>query len=569
VPIIEGIKSLRELRYVLLAGTLLSALAMPQWSIASDNAAAGNADGRIIVAQNQDPKDKNKGKQQQQQQKQKGGQPGGQGPQGNIPQSVPKQVPQQQIQKAYPGQPPGGQGQQKQFGNQGNQPQGTGVPSGRTGQPGSPQQFGNQGNQVPPGTGVPSGGTGQQGSPQQFGNQGNQVPPGPGAPSGRTGQPGSPQPGSPQLKQYGNPQGGTGQTGTGTGATVRTGPNGQPLVGGQPNNPQGGTPQGGQPFSRQTSLPGQGGPQVGTIDQLRSQRQTSTDPNGRTIIQEPGNRLIVRDGGHTFIRADENERFRRFAPNAQTSQRGGETFTSYSRPGGFQVINVTDSNGRLLRRVRRGPDGREVVLIENRRGPGFGTGLAVGLAAGVTAGVLLNLAPPVISIPRERYIVDMDRAPPVLLYETLDAPPLVDIERPYTLDEIRYNVELRDRMRRIDINTITFDSGSWEIAPDQFDRLAAIAEAMQRVLTRRPNEVFLIEGHTDAVGADLDNLTLSDRRAESVAVILTETFRIPPENLVTQGYGEQYLKVQTQEANRINRRVALRRIGPLLAGLRE
>src|SRR5215813_3466056 len=517
---------------------------MPQWSMASDNAAAGNADGRIIVAQNQDPKDKNKGKQQQQQQKQKGGQPGGPGPQGNIPQGVPKQVPQQQpqqqIQKAYPGQPPGGQGQQKQFGNQGNQsPPGTGVPSGRT----------------------PSG-TPQPGTPQiQQGNQG--------FPQGRPGQPGSPQPGSPQLKQYGNPQGGTGQTGTGTGATVRTGPNGQPVVGGQPNNPQGGSPQGGQPFSRQTSLPGQGGPQVGTIDQLRSQRQTSTDPNGRTIIQEPGNRLIVRDGGHTFIRADENERFRRFAPNAQTSQRGGETFTSYSRPGGFQVINVTDSNGRLLRRVRRGPDGREVVLIENRRGPGFGTGLAVGLAAGVTAGVLLNLAPPVISIPRERYIVDLDGAPPALLYETLEAPPLVDIERPYTLDEIRYNVELRDRMRRIDINAITFDSGSWEIAPDQFDRLAAIAEAMQRVLTRRPNEVFLIEGHTDAVGADLDNLTLSDRRAETVAVILTEKFQIPPENLVTQGYGEQYLKVQTQEANRINRRVAVRRIGPLLAGLRE
>src|SRR5262249_21229775 len=143
------------------------------------------------------------------------------------------------------------------------------------------------------------------------------------------------------------------------------------------------------------------------------------------------------------------------------------------------------------------------------------------------------------------------------------------IERAYTLDEIRYNVELRDRMRRIDINTITFDTGSWQIAPDQFDLLAGIAAAMQRVLARRPNEGFLIEGHTDAVGSDLDNLTLSARRAETVAVILTETFQVPPENLVTQGYGEQYLKVQTQEANRLNRRVAVRRIGPLLAGLRE
>ena len=43
-------------------------------------------------------------------------------------------------------------------------------------------------------------------------------------------------------------------------------------------------------------------------------------------------------------------------------------------------------------------------------------------------------------------------------------------------------------------------------------------------------------------------------------------FGIPAENLVTQGYGEQYLKIQTQEANRLNRRVAVRPIGSLLAG---
>ena len=56
----------------------------------------------------------------------------------------------------------------------------------------------------------------------------------------------------------------------------------------------------------------------------------------------------------------------------------------------------------------------------------------------------------------------------------------------------------------------------------------------------------MIEGHTDAVGTDVDNLSLSDRRAESVAVALTEQFQVPAENLVTQGYGEQYLKVPTQ-----------------------
>ena len=76
--------------------------------------------------------------------------------------------------------------------------------------------------------------------------------------------------------------------------------------------------------------------------------------------------------------------------------------------------------------------------------------------------------------------------------------------------------------------------------------------------------MFLIEGYTDAVGADIDNLSLSDRRAQSVATVLTQNFQVPPENLTTQGYGEQNLKVNTQNASRENRRVTVRRITPLI-----
>lgn len=68
----------------------------------------------------------------------------------------------------------------------------------------------------------------------------------------------------------------------------------------------------------------------------------------------------------------------------------------------------------------------------------------------------------------------------------------------------------------------------------------------------------------DAVGSDSFNLALSDRRAESVALALTEAFRIPPENLIVQGYGEAFLKVRTQDAEAINRRATVRRITPLL-----
>jgi outer membrane protein OmpA-like peptidoglycan-associated protein len=48
-------------------------------------------------------------------------------------------------------------------------------------------------------------------------------------------------------------------------------------------------------------------------------------------------------------------------------------------------------------------------------------------------------------------------------------------------------------------------------------------------------------------------------------MVLSEEFGVPPENLTTQGYGEQFLKVETDGPERRNRRVAVRRITPLLS----
>ena len=108
------------------------------------------------------------------------------------------------------------------------------------------------------------------------------------------------------------------------------------------------------------------------------------------------------------------------------------------------------------------------------------------------------------------------------------------LEWPYSLEEIRYNAPLRARMPSVDIDTIIFESGSWEVSPDQGNRLSVIAGSINRGIETNPSEVFLIEGHTDAVGNEVDNLSLSDRRAEAVALILTEQFQVPPENLTTQ-----------------------------------
>lgn len=294
------------------------------------------------------------------------------------------------------------------------------------------------------------------------------------------------------------------------------------------------------------------------LKQLR--RQRVEDGGKRTVIEEPGNRTIVREQGRTIIRHDETERFRRrFKDTRVDRRRDGSTETVFIRPDGVQVVSVTDSRGRLLHRYRRHRDGRTVVLIDNRRyhRPGFVEGLFLG--------AVLDLRPPVVRIPREKYIVEYEDASYDDVYEALAAPPVDELERRYSLDEIRYNRYLRERMRRIDLDSINFEFGSWEVPSDQYHKLERIAKAIDRLLERNPDEIIMIEGHTDAVGSDEDNLTLSDRRAETVAEILSEEFEIPPENLITQGYGEQFLKVETEAPERANRRVAMRRITPLLS----
>ena len=174
------------------------------------------------------------------------------------------------------------------------------------------------------------------------------------------------------------------------------------------------------------------------------------------------------------------------------------------------------------------------------------------------------LPPPPLTIARERYIIDADSEPEDVIYETLVAPPVAPLPRRYTLDEVRASPDLRDHMRSVDIKTITFDTASFTVTQDQAARLTKIAQALLLAVQKNPGEMFLIEGYTDAVGSPVDNLSLSDRRAQSVATLLTQNFSVPPENLATQGFGAQNLRVQTQGAARENRRVTVRRITPLL-----
>ena len=136
------------------------------------------------------------------------------------------------------------------------------------------------------------------------------------------------------------------------------------------------------------------------------------------------------------------------------------------------------------------------------------------------------------------------------------------------MDEIVADPEVRAAVRSVNIDIVTFVSGSARISYNQIDKLEDLADAIHATLRRRPDEVFLIAGHTDAVGPFGENLDLSERRAGAVQELLITEFGVPARNLEAVGYGEQYLRVDTDEADRRNRRVVVRAVGSLLANRR-
>ena len=123
---------------------------------------------------------------------------------------------------------------------------------------------------------------------------------------------------------------------------------------------------------------------------------------------------------------------------------------------------------------------------------------------------------------------------------------------------------VRQSIPSVELDTIHFGFNESFVREEEIANLDRIGRILERIVAAHPGEVFVIEGNTDAVGDDAYNLRLSKERAEAVKQALTQYYVISPDNLVTAGLGERYLKIPTPEPEQENRRVTLRRITPLL-----
>lgn len=301
------------------------------------------------------------------------------------------------------------------------------------------------------------------------------------------------------------------------------------------------------------------------IEPVRTEKGTRTKerrrderPDDVQVIKQFDNRTIVEVNNNIFVESSDRPRMSRDAQDVYYEDLPrNRTRETIVRDNGVQIITVRNRYGDVIQRSRVMPDGREVVLSyapdydrEERvewRDPGD------------------DLPPLRLTIPVREYIMDAEEVPEEDVYEFFAQPPVERVERLYSVDEVKRSARIRDKVRRVDLDTITFPFGSAEIGEDQITRIESVAKAMAQTLKKNPAETFLIEGHTDAVGSDQANLVLSDKRAESVAQALTNVFDIPPENMATQGYGESYLKIKSDGPEQQNRRVAIRRITPLVA----
>lgn len=105
--------------------------------------------------------------------------------------------------------------------------------------------------------------------------------------------------------------------------------------------------------------------------------------------------------------------------------------------------------------------------------------------------------------------------------------------------------------KQVRLDNLFFEFNSYDLKPESEPELRFLLT----FLSRNPRMRIEIQGHTDNVGSDEVNLTLSQQRAESVMNYLLEK-GIKPERVQAKGYGESVPEVanDTPESRKRNRR---------------
>jgi OmpA-OmpF porin, OOP family len=111
-----------------------------------------------------------------------------------------------------------------------------------------------------------------------------------------------------------------------------------------------------------------------------------------------------------------------------------------------------------------------------------------------------------------------------------------------------------NKLPHLDLD-IQFNPGSPIIRPDSYRLLGRVADALSD--PRLLSFGFLIVGHTEVSGRREDNLTLSQRRADSFRDVLVTTFKISPKRIQAVGLGEEQLADADHPKASVNQQIQI------------
>jgi len=88
-----------------------------------------------------------------------------------------------------------------------------------------------------------------------------------------------------------------------------------------------------------------------------------------------------------------------------------------------------------------------------------------------------------------------------------------------------------------------------------------VLQGALQTMTTYEDIIVEISGHTDNVGSNSSNQTLSQKRADSVRFWLIQK-GVSPDRIIAKGYGEEFPRVpnDTADNKRMNRRIEFKRI---------
>ena len=128
--------------------------------------------------------------------------------------------------------------------------------------------------------------------------------------------------------------------------------------------------------------------------------------------------------------------------------------------------------------------------------------------------------------------------------------------RKQLLDQFNVILQTRDTARGLIVNMsdVLFDTGQYTLKPGAREKLAKVAG----IILSHPGLKITVEGHTDSVGGDDYNMTLSENRANAVRTYLVGQ-GISPAGVTAQGFGKTRPVADngTAAGRQLNRRVEM------------